>query len=136
MYQISVKLIISDKGFHPSPELMASSYLYRIWREDDLVIPQATKRFNDGGVAYRILHEYRAPEWMEAVLTPLRDLSKQINRVAATVVLPAPHLSVFVETSGNDYPPLFLSRELLDMVNSMSGDVDIDIVNSLQKDAW
>lgn len=131
MHQVSVKVIVSEKGFRPGPELMASRHLHRAWREGDLVIPQATKKFDDAGVTYRLMHEHADADRTEVVLVPLKKVAAQIKSVAATTALPIPHLSVFIETDGSDYPPIFLSRELLAVVDSMHAEIDVDVVNSL-----
>ncbi|MDP2323385.1 MAG: hypothetical protein Q8N51_05070 [Gammaproteobacteria bacterium] len=131
MYKVSVKLIVSDRGFCPDPDLIASRHFHRAWKEGDLVVPQATKRFDDAGVAFRLLHEYTDADWAEVVLFAFEEVAAQIATASVTTKFPTPHLSVFVETDGSDSPPIFLSRELLDVVVSIKGEVDVDIVNSI-----
>jgi hypothetical protein len=131
MFQVSVKLIISGEGFHPTPELMATRHLHRAWKTGDLVIPRATKRFSDSGVAYRILHEYANADWTVVALESLREVAAQVEGIQSAAEIPTPHLSVFVETDGGDYPPIFLSREFLDVVDSIGCEIDIDVIKDL-----
>ncbi|MFC5475097.1 hypothetical protein [Paraherbaspirillum soli] len=131
MYQVNVKLIVSGKDFQPNSDLMTSTHLHRAWKEGDLVIPQATKKFEDAGVVYRLLHEYSDMDWAEVMLENLKEIAALITGVSVTMTLPTPQLSVFIETDGRDYPPIFLSREILDVLDSIYSEVDIDVVHSL-----
>ena len=131
MFQVSAKLIVSGKDFEPPPGLKAGPFLYRIWKEGDLVVPKATKHFADSGVSYRLIHEYQDVDWADVIMPPLAEVTMRVRSVMHNLALPTPHLSIFVETDGNDYPPLFFPRELLRLVESIDCEIDVDIVHSL-----
>lgn len=54
-----------------------------------------------------------------------------LRNVGLHAVLPIPLSEVIIETDGTDFPPFFLGRPMLELIQSMGAEVDVDIMNSL-----
>lgn len=131
MYHVSVDLWVSERGFEPSTELTASPYFLRVWTEGELVTPQATKRFKDSGVLYQLLREHPGVDWVQIALPRLQAVAELLRTVGLHAALPVPLLEIILETDGTDFPPFFLGRPILGIIQSMGAEVDVDIMNSL-----
>lgn len=132
MFHISIVITMSGDEFSPSPSLLSSKHLERVWKPGDFALPGSRGRqFDDSGLAFRVLQRYDQTDWMETVITAFQEVSALIWHDAEASNLPIPLVSIHVATDGQDYPPLYLDRQFMVEVERIKAELDVDIISCL-----
>lgn len=130
MFHITIVISITGDEFKPAASLLSSSHLDRAWSPGDFALPgRRGRKFDDSGLAFRILHKYDQTDWLETAAGAFREVGALIWQNAQVSTLPMPLVSIQVATDGLDYPPLYLDRQFMIEVERMKAELDIDIIS-------
>jgi hypothetical protein len=132
VFHFSIVIKICGKDFQPSPSMLISRNLAKVWKPGDFALPSGRGRqFDDSGVLFRVLDRFDQYDWEDSAKGPLGEVCELIWQNGMLMQLPTPVISFWVKTDGEDYPPLYLGRELMKEIERIKAEIDIDIIASL-----
>lgn len=131
-FAVSAKLIISGENFNTDIFCEMLIKPDKIWKQGDLVIPQAKKLQPDNGVSFRLLKSCSAYEWFELVEQKLKEISTDIIKFNLKKFNVTPELGLFIETDGSTFPPIHFNRSMIMLMGSIDAELDIDIACTIK----
>ena len=128
---VRAKLIISGVNYNPFQEAESLPGFEKKWCKGDLIHPDRSRKHTDTGFSFILLDEISSPDWVEDLVLSLRKFVPSLQKLVDLSSLPVPVVSIYVDTDGERFPPLYLSRDLMELVQVLGAEVDIDVIATL-----
>ena len=128
---VRAKLIISGDSYNPFEEAESLPGFEKKWYKGDLIHPDRPRKYTDTGFSFILLDETSNPDWVEDLVLHLRKFVPPLQNLVDLSSLPVPLVSIYVDTDGERFPPLYLSRDLMELVQALGAEVDIDVIATL-----
>ena len=130
-FTVSATLILSARGFDSSSLGALRDDAEEVWFEGDKVSPRSSKTHDESGVQFRLLKFSTDYEWLEQMEPLLASLCSRLISQKEAWSGVVPFLSLYVQTDGDSFPPLFFSSALLQCVASIGAEMDVDVIRAL-----
>jgi hypothetical protein len=132
-FAVSVTLILSGRDFDPILLGALKDRAERIWKIGDSFSPGMSKVHDDSGVEFRLLRSCAEYDWLEQMRLPLHALCTSILEIGVVSRDLVPQLSLYVETDGSSFPPIFFTRATLQLLSDVGAELDIDVIRTLRR---
>ncbi len=130
-FSVSATLILSARGFDSALLGTLQNDAEEIWYEGDKVSARTSKTHEESGVQFRLLKFSTEYEWLEQMQPLLTNLCSQLISQKEAWSGVVPYLSLYVQTDGDSFPPLFFSGDILKCLSSIGAEMDIDVIRTL-----
>jgi len=130
-FTVSATLILSASGFDSALLGSLLDSAEEIWHEGDKVSPRSSKTHDESGVQFRLLKFSTEYEWLEQMEPALTSLCSQLISQREGWRGVVPYLSLYVQTDGDSFPPLFFPSSILQCLASIGAEMDVDVIRAL-----
>jgi hypothetical protein len=131
-FAVSARLIISGENFNTDMFREMLIKPEKVWKQGDLVIPQAKKLHSDNGVAFKLIKSCSEYEWLDLIEQKITEISADIIKFNLKQFNVKPELSLFIETDGSTFPPIHFKYSMILLMNNIGAELDIDIVCTIK----
>jgi len=130
-FTISATLILSARGFDSKLLGELREEAEEIWYEGEKISLKSSKTHDESGVEFRFLKDSTAYDWLEQMEYSLINFCSRLLSQRESWRGVVPHLSIYIRTDGNSYPPIFFSSGILKCLVSIDAEMDIDVIAAL-----
>ena len=130
-FAVRAKLVISADDFDPCLGVEDLPQLEKKWRKGEKIHPNRQRKYPDTGFSLVLLDETSSPDWCDDLILSLEKIVPSLQSLMDISILPAPLISIYVDTDGERFPPLYLSRKFMGFVQLLQAEIDIDVIASL-----
>lgn len=128
-FTVSATLILSAPGSDSTLLGALRDSAEEIWREGDKVSPRSSKTHDESGVQFRLLKFSTDYDWLELMEPALKDLCAQLISQKEGWHGVIPYLSLYIQTDGESFPPLFFTSTMMQCLASIGAEMDVDVIN-------